>query len=115
MAEHLLSPVQQWLGIIHQSSPTPNPLVEIKCSTAAKVAALIHGALHEELVREVLLVEVARHQRLNALPVLGSNPEEGSSPWCKTPLVEVPSVEVSSQVFQIQVQLKCMGIDHILK
>ena len=105
MAKHLLSPVEQGFCIIDQSCATSQSLVEVKSSAAAEVAALVHGALHEELVGEVLLVQVAGHKRLDALPVLGSDPEKGGAPGCKTPLVQVPSVEVGTQPFQIQVNL----------
>ena len=101
MTKHLLSPVQQGLGVVHQSCPTPQSLVEVESSAAAEVAGLIHGALHEELVGEVVVVQVAGHKGLDALPVLGSHPEEGSPPWCKTPLVKIPRVEVGTQLFQI--------------
>ena len=108
MAEHLLSPVQQWFGIINQSCPTAQSLVELKGSAATEVAGLIHGALHEELVCEVVIVEVAGHKRLDALPVLRTHPKEGRASRCKAPLVKIPSVEVSTQCLQIKVQLKCI-------
>ena len=108
MTKHLLSPVKQGFGVIHQSCAASQSLVEFKSSATAEVAGLIHGALHEELVGEVVLVEVAGHERLDALPVLGSHPEEGGTPWRKTPLVKIPRVEVSTQVFQIKVKLKCI-------
>ena len=106
VTKHLLSPVQKGFGVIHQSCAASQSLVELKSSTTAEVAGLIHGALHEELVGEVLLVQVACHKRLDALPVLGSHPEESGAPWCKTPLVKISRVEVSTQCFQIKVQLK---------
>ena len=106
VTEHLLSPVKQGLRVFHQSGPTTQSLVEVQSSAATEIAGLVHGALHEELVGEVLLVQVACHKRLDALPVLGSHPEESGAPWCKTPLVKIPRVEVSTQCFQIKVQLK---------
>ena len=106
MTKHLLSPVQQGLGVVHQSCPTPQSLVEVESSAAAEVAGLIHGALHEELVGEVLLVQVAGDEWLDALSVFGINPKEGSTSWRKTPFMEIPRVEVSPKCFQIKVKLE---------
>ena len=62
--------------------------------------------LHEELIGKVLLVQVAGHERLDALAVLLCHPEESGPSWSKTPLVKVPSVEVGTQGLQVQVKLK---------
>ena len=62
--------------------------------------------LHEELIGEVLLVQVAGHEWLDALAVLGRHPQEGGPSWSKTPLVKVPGVEVRTQGLQVQAKLK---------
>ena len=106
VTEHLLSPVKQGLRVFHQSSPTTQSLVEVQSSAATEIAGLVHGALHEELVGEVLLVQVAGDEWLDALSVFGINPKEGSTSWRKTPFMEIPRVEVSPKCFQIKVKLE---------
>ena len=50
-----------------------------------------HGNdLHEELVGDILLVEVAGDEGLEAAPVSRSHPQEGRASGRETPLVQVP-------------------------
>ena len=42
VTEHLLSPVQERLGVLHQGGATSQPLVERERGAAAQVARLVH-------------------------------------------------------------------------
>ena len=67
-AEHLLGPVQEGPGVRSQGLATSEAVIELEAGLGADEGCVVHRALHEELVLEAALVQVARHQRLQGVP-----------------------------------------------
>ena len=105
VTQHLLSPVQQWCGVAHQSLATTILMVELQSLLCHQIRSVVHGSLHEELILQVLFVEVTGDQGLERTPELVTHSEESTTLGSIAPLVKVASVEVCSNILQVQVQL----------
>merc|ERR1712137_939801 len=61
-AEHLLGPVQEGPGVRSQGLATSEAVIELEAGIGADEGCVVHRALHEELVLEAALVQVAGNQ-----------------------------------------------------